>query len=70
MKFEDLLTKPIESMSDEEIHTLINKLDVSEITRLEKEVFNKSRKKKPSKKVIEDVNRFDQIVGVGDNVSK
>lgn len=73
MKFEDLLDKPIELMSDTEIAELVNKLSIPEIARLEKAVFNKlGRKKKPSKKVQEDLDFFDRIVGVGDksDVSK
>lgn len=51
MKFEELLDKPIDMMSDKEITELVNKLSVPEIARLEKTIFNKmGRKRKPSKK--------------------
>ena len=73
MKFEDLLQKPIEDMSDEEIAKLIEKLDVPEIGRLEKAVFNKlgrKKKKGDSKKAKENLDMFDKIVGVKNNVSE
>ncbi|MCK4522061.1 MAG: hypothetical protein KAU20_05790 [Nanoarchaeota archaeon] len=69
MKFEEFLSKPIDLMSDEEIAELVSKLSVPEIARLEKAIFNKmGRKQRPSKKVKEDVDLFDKIVGV--DVSK
>ena len=71
MKFEDLIDKPIEQMSELEITDLVNKLSVPEIARLEKAIFNKmGKKQRPKKGVKEDVDLFDQIVGVGNNVSE
>lgn len=64
MKFEDMIDKPIEEMSDEEIAELVNKLSVPEVARLERAVLQKviRKKRKPNK----DVELFNKIVEGGD----
>ena len=63
MKFEDLIEKPIEEMTDEEIRELVNKLSINEVSRLEKEIkYKLGRKTKPKKK--KDLEEFDKIVGI------
>lgn len=64
MKFEDLIDKPLDEMTDDDIRELVGKLSVPEINRLEKEIKNKlGRKSKPSKKK-KDLEEFDRIVGI------
>lgn len=60
MKFDELIEKPIEDMTESEIEELVRKLKVEDIGKIEKKI-TKLAKKKVKKS---DVDTFDQIVGV------
>ena len=66
MKFEDLIQKPIEDLTDEDIQKIVNDLSIDELNRLEKAIKNKTiRPKRKRKSKNEDVlDEFDKIVGV------
>ena len=65
MKFEDLIKKPIEDLTDEDIQEIVNDLSFDELNRLEKAIKNKTIRPRKKKKQKEDaLDEFDKIVGV------
>lgn len=50
LKFEDLLTKPLHEMTDEEIDEVIEQLEPDQLKELEAVVKKQKKKVKPTKK--------------------
>jgi len=49
MKFEDLLPRPIEELTDSEISDIIEKLSADELAKFEKKLSKRKTKRKPTK---------------------
>ena len=64
MKFEDLIQKPIEDLTDEDIQKIVNDLSIDELNRLEKAIKNKTIRPKRKSKNEDVLDEFDKIVGV------